>query len=177
MRLAATALCLCVAAALALADDRGPPAVGEAMPQFTLFDADGRQVRLRDIKQPVVVLNFWAFWCDTWIAQLPQLRELATEQQTLGFRLLAVSVDGRWSDQLEEVCEEEGLAFSVLMDRRGRLSKQLRLRRIPTVIVLNRERRITYIHEAHPGNLAILQAIRQAASENSGTDYEIRRSP
>jgi peroxiredoxin len=134
------------------------------MPQFTLFDSDGRQLRLRDIREPVVVLNFWAFWCDTWIAQLPQLRELASEQESLNFKLLAVSVDGLWSDQLEAVCGQQRLPFPTLIDRRGRLSKQLRLRRIPTVIVLDRERKLTYIHEGHPGNPAILNAVR----ENSG---------
>jgi len=164
------ALCLCLTASVAAQEVREGPAVGDTVPKFTLFDADGRQLRLRDIKEPVIVLNLWAFWCDTWIAQLPQLRELAAQQDLLNFRLLAISVDGMWTDQLKAVCGSEGAPFPLLIDRRKRLSRQLRLRRVPTIIVLNRERKITYVHEAYPGNLGVLQAIREAASAKAAPD-------
>jgi len=111
-----------------------------------------------------VVLNFFAFWCDTWIAELPQLRELAGEQQDLGFRLLSVSVDGKWTDQLRVVCGDEPPPWAVLIDRGSRLSRQLGLRRVPTLLVLNRERRVTAAFEAYPGNPALLKAIRAAGS-------------
>jgi len=139
------------------------------MPQVELFDLEGRKFRLRDVREPVVVLNFFAFWCDTWIAELPQLRELAGEQGQLGFRLLAINVDGKWTDQLDVVCGEDPLPYPVLIDRTSRLSKQLGLRRIPTILILNRERRITAVFEAHPGNPKLLAAIRAAGSTANGT--------
>jgi peroxiredoxin len=143
--------------------DRPLTKVGDALPGFSLFDLHDRQARLQDVKEPVVVIVLWAFWCDTWIAALPQLRELAAEQGALDFRLVAVSVDGAWSDQLNVVCGEEELPFPVLIDRGSRLCRQLGLRRIPTVIIADQDRKITCIHEAYPGNPKVLEGIRGAS--------------
>ncbi len=158
------ALLACLTPALAAEEEPTPPAVGDPLPRFELFDVDGRRVRSSEIAEPVIVLNFWAFWCDTWIKELPQLRELAAQQRALGFRLFTVTIDGAWTDQLRQVCGDEGIPFPVLVDRGSRLTSRLGLRRIPTVIVVNRERRITFVHEAYPGNPAILTAIRAAGS-------------
>lgn len=147
-----------------VADEAALPLVGRALPQAELFDLQGQRLRWRDMREPVLVLNFFAFWCDTWLAELPQLRELAGEQQALGFRLVSVSVDGKWSDQLEVVCGENPPSWPVLVDRGSRLSRQLGLRRVPTVLVVNRERRIAAVFEAYPGNPKVLAAIRAAGS-------------
>jgi len=153
-----------------------PPAVGRPVPQVALFGLEGRKFRLQDVREPVVVLNFFAFWCDTWIAELPQLRELAGQQKPLGFRLLAISVDGKWTDQLDVVCGDDPLPYPVLIDRTSRLSSELGLRRIPTVLVLNRERRVTAVFEAHPGNPGLLDAIRAAGSMANGPKGKTRGS-
>ena len=97
-----TLLILCATAALA--DEPPPPAVGAQAPEFALFDMHGACRRLSDFHEPVIVINFWAFWCDTWKAQLPQLRELAGQQGDLSFRLLAISVDGQWSTRDGSIC-------------------------------------------------------------------------
>ncbi|MFQ6131351.1 MAG: peroxiredoxin family protein [Armatimonadota bacterium] len=167
MRRALLPVCLLLAAPPAAPEEVGPPTVGSRLPDFRLFDVEGRQLRLGEVKQPVIVLNFWAFWCDTWIAELPQLRELAAQQGELGFKLLSVSVDGVWTDQVKAVCGDEGLPFPVLIDRGSRLSKRVGLRRVPTLLVVGRERRITFVHEGYPGNPHVLRAIRAAASTQS----------
>src|SRR5207302_1698894 len=86
---------LLLAAACPAANKAGsglPP--GSLAPAFALPDIHGRQVRLDDYRGQVVVLNFWAFWCDTWKAEMPHLQELIPQQEELGFRLIAISVDG-----------------------------------------------------------------------------------
>ncbi len=134
------------------------------MPAFALFDLDGRLHRLADYTEPVLVVNCFAYWCDTWIKQLPQLCELARQQNDLHFRLLAVSVDGQWSEARRKVLRGQRLTFPVLLDGRAELAGALGVRRVPTVFVLNRERVVTYVHEAYPGNPPVLQAVRAALS-------------
>jgi len=155
---------IAIAAAGEPTPDSQPPRTGVPMPEFLLFDLGQRPVRLADLQQPVVVLNFFAFWCDTWIAQLPQLRELVAQQEEMGFQFLSINVDGAWTDQLEEVCGQEGVPFPVLVDRGSRLSRELGLRHIPTILVLNSQRTIRFAYERYPGNLVVLQGIRAAMS-------------
>ena len=152
-------------AALATAEGAGPhPALGLTVADFTLPDMRGGTLRLADVDEPVVVLNLFAFWCDTWIEQLPQLRELAAHQEDLGFRLISISVDGRWSDQLRQVCGDDLPEFPVLLDGERTLTEPLVLRHVPTIIVLDRERRVRFVYEAWPGNHVVLRAIRRTAS-------------
>ncbi len=134
------------------------------MPAFALFGLDGRLHRLPDYTEPALVVNFFAYWCDTWIKQLPQLKELSRQQADLDFRLIGISVDGQWSDPRRKVLRDQKLTFPVLLDGRSELARQIGLRRVPTVLVLDRQRRVTYVHEAYPGNPPVLAAVRKALS-------------
>jgi peroxiredoxin len=149
---------------LGWADTRPAPQVGQQVPAFELFDLQGMRHALGEYREPVIVLNFFAYWCDTWVKQFPQLRELAHQQQDLNFRLLAVSVDGQWSDVRRKYLHDQAPPFEVLLDSRKGLTAALGLRRVPTVMVLDRGRKVTCVYEAYPGNVKVLAAIRKAAS-------------
>ena len=47
---------------------------GTHAPEFTLHDVSGKTVALESYRGKRVLLNFWAFWCDTWKAEMPELR-------------------------------------------------------------------------------------------------------
>ncbi|NPV46547.1 MAG: TlpA family protein disulfide reductase [Armatimonadetes bacterium] len=139
-----------------------PPRLGVTVGNATLVDMAQRPRHLAEFTAPVLVLNFWAFWCDTWKKQLPQLVELSRRQDELGFQLVTISVDGQWSDAARRYLGVAPLPFAVRLDGRRALSGPLGIRRVPTVLVLDRERRVTWLHEAYPGNPAVLRAIRAA---------------
>ena len=40
----------------------GGPDVGQAAPNFTAVDQDGKKFSLSDYRGKVVVLDFWGFW-------------------------------------------------------------------------------------------------------------------
>jgi peroxiredoxin len=143
-------------------DNRRAPAVGQHVPAFELFDLSRIIHRLSDCREPVIVLNFWAFWCDTWKAQLPQLVELSRQQEELNFRLLVISVDGQWSDSQRQYLRQQKLPFAVLLDGQKSVARALGVRRVPTVMVLDEKRRVRWVHEAYPGNPVVLKAVRGA---------------
>jgi peroxiredoxin len=154
-----TALCLYLAAESFASP--GGPTVGQALPDFALLDMHDQPVHPAALPEPVLVLNFFAFWCDTWVAELPQLRELATQQQALGFRLVSISIDATRREQSRLVCGGKPLPFPVLLDYDGRLSHALGVRRVPTIVVVDSRRRITWVREGFPGNIRILRAVRE----------------
>jgi peroxiredoxin len=153
---------LLIASAALAEDDRPAPAVGQQVPAFELFDVSRVIHRLSDCREPMIVLNFWAFWCDTWKAQLPQLVELSRQQEELSFRLLVISVNGQWSDSQRQSLRRQRLLFPVLLDGQRKVGTALGVRRVPTVMVLDEERRVRWVHEAYPGNPVVLKAVRGA---------------
>jgi peroxiredoxin len=61
-------------------------------PDFALKDPSGRPVALSAQRGRVVLLNFWATWCDSCREELPALKDLQKRSDGR-FVVLAVSVD------------------------------------------------------------------------------------
>jgi short-subunit dehydrogenase/peroxiredoxin len=69
--------------------------VGEKAPDFTLEDADGKNISLSDFrgKKSLVLVFYRGYWWPFCIEQLGKLKSLLTKQQKEKVQILAVSVD------------------------------------------------------------------------------------
>jgi thiol-disulfide isomerase/thioredoxin len=82
-----------LAAALAtacLAASAASPAANAVAPDFTLRGADGRNVRLDELRGQVVLVNFWATWCGPCREEMPLLDHA---RRTNGLEVIGVAVD------------------------------------------------------------------------------------
>jgi thiol-disulfide isomerase/thioredoxin len=64
-----------------------------AAPDVTFKDLDGKDVALSSLKGKVVVVNFWATWCDPCREEIPWLIEFQQKYADKGFTLLGVAMD------------------------------------------------------------------------------------
>ncbi len=68
-------------------------------PSFEVQDLEGNTVSLSDFRGKLVIVNFWATWCEPCITEWPQLDQLAAR---LGGRddvvILAISIDEKRED-------------------------------------------------------------------------------
>ncbi|HKU23600.1 MAG TPA: TlpA disulfide reductase family protein [Terriglobales bacterium] len=69
-----------------------PPRIGNPAPDFTVQDG-ATSVSLHNLREKVVVLNFWATWCPPCIQELPSLEQLQTKFKDRGVEVVGVSVD------------------------------------------------------------------------------------
>lgn len=83
---------LALLAAGALSACRGGAASDQA-PDFSLASREGGVVTLSTQKGKVVLVNFWATWCDSCKDELPVLQDLQRSRAGDRFELLAVDVD------------------------------------------------------------------------------------
>ena len=100
-----------LAAALLLAACSSPERAGAShlkteatrkpAPNFSLKDADGRIVQLSDFRGKVVLLNFWATWCDPCRIEIPWFVELERQHKGQGFVVVGVSMDEDYITALE----------------------------------------------------------------------------
>jgi cytochrome c biogenesis protein CcmG, thiol:disulfide interchange protein DsbE len=75
--------------------------VGSPAPPITLHTLDGQQIELHDLRGKVVIVTFWATWCEPCRAELPLLSRYAQAHAADGLAVLAFSLDS--PDDLAQV--------------------------------------------------------------------------
>lgn len=68
-------------------------AASEAEPDVAFKNLDGQDVRLDAYKGKVVLVNFWATWCEPCQIEIPWLIEMQQKYSSKGFTILGVDVD------------------------------------------------------------------------------------
>lgn len=66
---------------------------GDSAPEFTITTESGQTVSVPNFGGKVLVLNFWASWCEPCIRETPSMSRFAQEYAGKGVVVLGVSVD------------------------------------------------------------------------------------
>lgn len=93
-------------------------------PDFSLPDLNGKMVRLSDLNDTIVVVNFWASWCAPCVKEFPSLKHLV-EKMNHKVKVLAVSNDDQKAD-LEGFLQAFGTlpsGFTVVWDKDRKISE------------------------------------------------------
>lgn len=142
---AALSLALALAAPALAAS--APPA-GSAAPDFTLRAADGRNVRLEELRGQVVLVNFWATWCGPCREEMPRLNALYEKYRKSGFVLLGVNIDDDPHAALATAAKL-GVSFPVLLDTDKKVSKLYDLSTMPSTVVIDRDGKMRFVHRGY----------------------------
>lgn len=137
---------LLAAAGLARADD------GPVAPDFTLRSLDGRNLRLREQRGQVVLVNFWATWCGPCRVEMPHLNRLWDRYRESGFVLLGINVDEDPRKAVDLV-ERLALGFPVLSDADKTVSRLYDLSAMPSTVLIDRDGRVRHVHKGYQDGL------------------------
>ena len=139
----ALALAVALALPLAAAAKELKPWTGGAPPPLVLKDLAGREHRLDDYRGKVVVLNFWATWCEPCRDEMPSFNRLKARMGDAPFVILAVNM-AEGEARIGEFLQQVPVDFPVLLDRDSGVSKAWRARLLPYTVVLDPASRIRY---------------------------------
>lgn len=127
-------LLLVLAASLALSACGAGDGTGFAT-DFSLASRDGKTVTLSSQKGHVVLLNFWATWCDSCKEELPSLQALKASPMGGRFELLTVNVDDDPPKTVPAFAAKYGLTFPILyVDRKTMDAYAVRM--LPTTFLI-----------------------------------------
>jgi thiol-disulfide isomerase/thioredoxin len=62
-------------------------------PEVTFEDLNGKTVSLAEYKGKIVLVNFWATWCDPCYIEIPWLIEMQQKYGDKGFTVLGIAMD------------------------------------------------------------------------------------
>jgi len=67
--------------------------IGSLAPDFTLPDTSGNNVTLSSLKGKIVLIDFWASWCQPCMHEMPNVIKLYTDFHSKGLEIIGVSLD------------------------------------------------------------------------------------
>jgi len=99
------------------------PASGNRPPDFELAALNGGRVRLSDhLGKEVVLLDFWATYCEPCLLSMPSLDELYRKERARGFLVLGISLDEASSAaRVRSEVQKLGVTFPILLDQETRV--------------------------------------------------------
>lgn len=110
---------------------------GQPAPGFTLLTLDGGRASLTDHRDKLVVLNFWATWCQPCTVEMPSLEALWRRYRDRGLIVVGVSVDrGAPKALLEPYVRNLKLTFPILLDPDSKTSDRWRVTALPATFLV-----------------------------------------
>src|ERR1035438_5116318 len=76
-------------------------------PDVTLKDLDGKDVSIAQYKGEVVLVNFWATWCEPCKVEIPWMIEFQQKYSPRGFTILGVSMDEDGKKAIQPFLDKE----------------------------------------------------------------------
>lgn len=116
---------------------------GGATPPLALRDVAGKEHKLADYRGKVVVVNFWATWCDPCREEMPSMQRLQDKLAGKPFAILAVDY-GEGAPRINDFLKKIGVRFTVLLDRDTSAATAWNVKVLPTTLVLDPGHRVRY---------------------------------
>tara|TARA_Y100000031_G_C7980630_1_gene274555 strand:+ start:89 stop:601 length:513 start_codon:yes stop_codon:yes gene_type:complete len=114
---------------------------GDLAPAFTLpLSSNGEPVSLVDYQDKLVLLHFWATWCEPCREEFPSLEQLNLNYQDKGLVILSVSEDtginaGSLVESFRKVIP---FSFPALLDTKAEVANLYQAYGVPETIIIER---------------------------------------
>jgi thiol-disulfide isomerase/thioredoxin len=147
------ALVLFVTACSSNSEEPQTVVVGNNAPDFALTSLDGTVVKGESLKGQIVVLNFWATWCQPCMSEIPELKEFAANSRA---KVLGIALDTEGRAAVEPFVAQHKINYTVLLGDNDTFERFNGLG-IPYTLVLDQSQRIVRIYRG-PTTRASLEA-------------------
>jgi thiol-disulfide isomerase/thioredoxin len=103
----------------------------------------GRTVDLRDLRGKVVVLNFWATWCEPCRDEMPSLQRLRAKMSGQPVEVLTVNY-GEFPQRIEPFMKKQNIELPVLLDTQKDAAKAWNAGGLPITFIVDRKGDVRY---------------------------------
>jgi len=142
-----------------IADDiREHPLLGKDAPEVSGTTLAEVELMAQDLAGKVVVLDFWATWCEPCLTALPIIAEVTEKYAPEDVVFYAVNV-GEEPAHVRGFVDQQGWNWEVLLDPQGKLAQAFAAEAIPLTLVIGKTGKIESAHIGFAGSDALRQRL------------------
>jgi peroxiredoxin len=120
------------------------PLRGEPAPEFNLTARKGQSANLGAYAGHVVLVDFWATWCEPCRLSFPQYQALSSRH---GKDLVVLGISEDDEDAgIDRFIEETGASFPVAWDGDKSLAQRYHISSMPTLFIIDKNGLVRYVH-------------------------------
>ena len=142
MRRLAAAMLAAVALGAA-AETQLRPWRDRAAPALARNDLAGKRVDLKDLRGRVVLVNFWATWCDPCREEMPSIERLRAKMAGRPFEVVTVNY-GEAPARISEFLARQKISLPVWLDPEKQAAAEWEAGGLPMTFLVDAEGRIRY---------------------------------
>lgn len=110
-----------------------------------ILPANAEPLDMNAYRGKVVLLDFWASWCNPCRKSFPWMNAIAETMGPKGLVVIAVNVDHN-RELADAFLQNNHAEFKIVYDPSGKIAKQYAFRDMPTSFLIGKDGRVRYLH-------------------------------
>ncbi len=109
------------------------------VPDVMLKTLDGQNHSITQYAGKLVLVNFWATWCQPCIREMPSMERLYAKYKPQGLEIVAISLDQGNEQEVRDFVAKLQLTFPIVLDPEHKAKATYKVRGLPTTYLVDRE--------------------------------------
>ena len=135
------------------------PLLGKKAPALLAELSNGAKIDTAKLKDKILVLDFWATWCEPCAEAMPVIQDVVDEYKDKGAVLLPINV-GEDKEKIEAFMKQQGWAMPTVLDPNTRISSGFAATAIPLLVVVSKTGVVESAHLGFVGADELEQRLR-----------------
>ncbi|HYJ89113.1 MAG TPA: TlpA disulfide reductase family protein [Pyrinomonadaceae bacterium] len=85
------------------------------LPEFSLLTLKGRTMTSQELKDSIVVLDFWATWCEGCVSEIPAFNRLEQKYSPRGVKVIGMAVQSGWARDIRRFAKLYKMRYTLLV--------------------------------------------------------------